>query len=137
MEECRPCIVVSNCMGSIRKEKIGFQKTVPRRPFAREGGGGGSKAIWAMPIYIDHISRRGFPHRFVFSFHSLSKYYGRNQNTPFQPNLFAMEVVWIRSLPFQAPAALHPLISAQVPCPPSGESAYFVPPLLICRSRDH
>ena len=26
-----------------------------------------------MPIYIDRISKKGFPHRFVFSFHSLFK----------------------------------------------------------------
>ena len=30
-------------------------------PFEKKGGGG--QAIWAMPVWKQHISKRGFPYR--------------------------------------------------------------------------
>ena len=53
LEECRPYILFCNVMASIREEKWGPKKCLGR----------GSKAIWAMPIYTDHFSKRAFPYR--------------------------------------------------------------------------
>ena len=103
-------------MGSIRKEKIGFQKTVPRRPFAREGGGA-SKAIWAMPIYIDHISRRGFPHRFVFSFHSLFKVLSKGEIKILHINQTSLQWRWCGFGAFPSKLLLPCIPSSLHRCP--------------------
>ena len=43
--------------------KNDWQKKGPKKVLhgARLKGGGGSKAIWAMPIWNQHISKRDFP----------------------------------------------------------------------------
>ena len=55
-EECRPYVLISDVMASIRKEKIESEKVC---------GGGESKAILAMPIKIHihsyYFSKRVFP----------------------------------------------------------------------------
>ena len=43
------------------REKIGAEKSAPRWRLTE--GGGGSKAIWAMTMWKQHISTRGFPDR--------------------------------------------------------------------------
>ena len=48
-----------NVMASIRKEKIGSEKIALGACLAERGWG--AKAIWAMPIYTDHISKGGSP----------------------------------------------------------------------------
>ena len=48
-------------------KKLGSKESVPRWTFDKEGGEGGAKAIRAMPIWKQHISKRGFSHlRFVY-----------------------------------------------------------------------
>ena len=63
-EECRPYVLISDVMASIRKEKIESEK-VPQRTHLTEREGGGSKAILAMPIenhfHSYYFSKRGFP----------------------------------------------------------------------------
>ena len=63
-EECRPYVLISNVVASIRKEKIESEK-VPQCTHLTEGEGGGSKAILAMPIKIHihsyYFSKRVFP----------------------------------------------------------------------------
>ena len=55
-----PRIFSSDVMASISKEKLGYEKVSNG---ARLIEGGESKAIWAMPLYTDCISKRGFPYR--------------------------------------------------------------------------
>ena len=63
-EKCRPYVLISDVMASIRKEKIESEK-VPQRTHLTEGGGGGAKVILAMLIKIHihsyHFSKRVFP----------------------------------------------------------------------------
>ena len=46
-------------------EKNRVWKSAPQCPF--KIGEGGSKAIWAMAIWKQHISKRGFPYSYLFS----------------------------------------------------------------------
>ena len=48
LEECRHYIFGSYVMAFIIKEKIGSEKSVSECLF--DGGKGGSKAIWALPV---------------------------------------------------------------------------------------
>ena len=54
MEECRPCVLVSIVMASIRRRKIGAEKIEIQCSCDREGGGECSKAIWAMHKNTDY-----------------------------------------------------------------------------------
>ena len=65
----------SDVMASIRKEKIESEK-VPQRTHLTEGGGGGAKAILAMPIKI-HIHSYYFSKRVFIKPLSISTKYNQ------------------------------------------------------------
>ena len=78
-------IVVSNSMMSVKKEKIGSEK---KCVWQRETGWGeGSKTIWAMHIYTDHFSKRGFPYPIWINIRSTPEKCGWRQLTKKVRNL--------------------------------------------------
>ena len=48
-EECRPCVLVSNVMASIREERIGSKKSASGCLFDKGGEGGGQKLFGRCP----------------------------------------------------------------------------------------
>ena len=63
-EECRPYVLISDVMASIRKEKIESEK-VPQRTHLTEGGGGGVKSYFGNAHKNSYsfipLFKKGFP----------------------------------------------------------------------------